>query len=68
MVSVDIYTARFKLLTLRFQKNPCRPHPLRGLKLLSEAGFYYLNTKNVSKHGINIGLCQNFQLIGLGLT
>jgi hypothetical protein len=29
----------FKLFTLRFSPNLCRPHPVRGLKLLSEPCF-----------------------------
>jgi hypothetical protein len=32
-----------------FQTNWCRPHPVRGIKLLREPCFYYLQTIIVSQ-------------------
>jgi hypothetical protein len=49
MVSTD--RSRFKLFTPR------------GLKVLSEPCFYYLNTIIASKHGINIGLLHSSHII-----
>jgi hypothetical protein len=41
--------SRFKLFTLRFSTNSCRPHPVSGLKLLSEPCFCHLKSLIFSK-------------------
>ncbi len=38
-----------------FQTNQCRPHPLRGIKLLSEPCFYYLKSMIVSQYRYSFG-------------
>ncbi len=43
VVAFDI--SPFKLFTLKFKTNQCRPHPVRGLKLLCEPCFYYLSAQ-----------------------
>jgi hypothetical protein len=38
-----------------FQTNWCRPHPVRGIKLLREPCFYYLQTKLIPSNAIVSG-------------
>jgi hypothetical protein len=45
-------------------QNLFRPHPVRGLKQLSEPCLCYKNSIIVCKHGINIGLRQFLSLTG----
>ncbi len=45
-----------------FQTNQCRPHPARGLKLLREPCFYYLQTIIVSKYRHSVGLRHSFHI------
>jgi hypothetical protein len=42
----------FKLFSLKFSNNWCRPQPVRGLKLLREPCFYHLQTIIVSSNAI----------------
>jgi hypothetical protein len=51
-----------------FHQNLFRPHPVRGLKLLSDPCFYYLNTIIVSKHSINLELRHSSHIIHLTET
>ncbi len=52
-----------KYLRREVRQNMLLPHPLRGLKLLSEPCFCYENAIIVCKHGINIGLRHSFHII-----
>jgi hypothetical protein len=51
-----------------FQTNQCRPHPARGLKLLREPCFYYLQTIIVSQYRHTVGLRHSFHIEHLFAT
>ncbi len=44
LIVVAFDRSPFKQFTLRFASNRCRPHPVRGLKLLSEPYFCHLKS------------------------
>ncbi len=45
----------FKIFSLRFQTDQCRPHPVKGIKLLRETCFYYLKSMIVSQCRYSFG-------------
>jgi hypothetical protein len=48
-----------------FQKNLCRPHPVRGIKPLSEPCFYYLQTILDSQYRYCVWLLHTFHIVNL---
>ena len=48
-----------------FQTNQCRPHPVRGLKLLHEPSFCYLRTIIVFQYRLSVRLRHSFHIIHL---
>jgi hypothetical protein len=57
MVSIDKTCFKlFRKRALSKSVHVFRPCPVRGLKVLGEPCFYYLNTIVSFKHGIKIGL------------
>ncbi len=48
-----------------FKINWCRPHPVRGLKLLREPFFYHLQTIIVFQYRHSVGLRHPFHIIHL---
>ncbi len=44
-----------------FHTNCCRPHPVRGIKLLREPCFYHLQTINSSRKLVKIFQIQSLQ-------
>ena len=60
MVSIDKTCFKlFRKRALSKSVHVFRPCPVRGLKVLGEPCFYYLNTITVSKLSINVGLCHS---------
>ncbi len=45
------------------QTNRCRPHPVRGLKLLSEPCFCHLKSMIVSQYRHSVGLRHTFHIV-----